>query len=556
LRFTIAVSRFTIADCRFTIAEKKSKSKKECPMLKFRIFFVLMLSCAATATAQPDVSTLQTRAEASNFEQTSRYREVVDFMQAVAAASDQIRLTHFGYTTEGRALPLAVVGNVADVSPKAVRAAGKTVIYVQGDIHAGEVCGKEALLILLRQLAQGKHAEWADSLVLLLAPIYNADGNERISLYNRRRQNGPIGGMGQRANARGYDLNRDHMKLDTPEARSLVRLLRQYDPHLVVDLHTTDGTYHAYHLTYALPMNPNTFAPLVDFLHDGLLPAVTRAVRDKHGWEMYYYGNLPWRGMQAERAWYTYGHEGRYNTNYIGLRNRLGILSEAYAYASFEERIRASLYFVEEIANYAYRHASEIRRLAAQADAASVVGQKLALRAKMQRSEKPVQILLGEVEKKKNPYSGELILERKDVRKPEMLHEYERFVATETEIAPKAYIIPSDLKIAIDRIEAHGIRYRVLETSQTLPVQKFRIDSVHTAEREYQQHKAQTLFGAYESHTETLPAGTILVPVDQPLGRLVFYLLEPRSDDGLVQWGLLHKELEEAKFYPIWRRVQ
>ena len=189
-----------------------------------------------------------------------------------------------------------MVGDVADPSPASVRATGKTVVYLQGNIHAGEVCGKEALQMLLRDLLAGRHGAWHESMVLLVAPIYNADGNERVTLSNRGRQHGPFGGMGQRPNAQGYDLNRDHMKIESPEARSVARLFTEYDPHVAVDLHTTNGTQHGYHLTYSPPLHPNTPPAIDEFLRGGLLPHVTNEIRDKHGWEYYYYGNASARG--------------------------------------------------------------------------------------------------------------------------------------------------------------------------------------------------------------------------------------------------------------------
>ena len=212
----------------------------------------------AACTPPPPPDTFLTRAERTDYRETSSYLDVVAFLEHAAAASPLVHYTTYGYTTEGRALPLAVVGDIEDPSPASVRATGKTVVYLQGNIHAGEVCGKEALQMLLRDLLAGRHGEWRESMVLLIAPIYNADGNERVTLTNRGRQHGPIGGMGQRPNAQGYDLNRDHMKIESPEARSVARLFSQYDPHVAVDLHTTNGTQHAYHLTYSPPLHPNT----------------------------------------------------------------------------------------------------------------------------------------------------------------------------------------------------------------------------------------------------------------------------------------------------------
>ena len=263
--------------------------------------------------------------------------------------------------------------------------------------------------MLLRRLATGDYPTWTDELVLLVAPIYNADGNERVSLNNRPRQHGPIGGMGQRPNAQGLDLNRDHTKLDTPEARSLVAMMNAYDPHVAVDLHTTNGTRHAYYLTYSPPLHPNTPASIDALLRDRWLPELTSRIKEKHGWDYYYYGNTGGRGGGAA-AWRTFDHRPRFNNNYVGLRNRIAILSEAYAYATFEDRVRGTLWFVEEILVYAEQNASEIRQIVEAADRLPVVGTELATRAEPQRSAEEVTILMGEVEEQRHPNTGRIIL--------------------------------------------------------------------------------------------------------------------------------------------------
>ena len=331
-----------------------------------------------------------------------------------------------------------------------------------------------------------------------------------IIFWNRGRQHGPIGGMGQRPNAQGYDLNRDHMKLDSPEARSVARLFREYDPHVALDLHTTNGTRHAYHITYAPPLHPNTPDGIDGLLREGLLPDVTERVRVKYGWEYYYYGNASAPGGGG-RGWYTFDHRPRFNNNYIGLRNRIAILSEAYSYATFEERVLATLYFVEETLEYVHEHGDEVRRVVAAADAEDVVGDSLALRARPARSAARVDILMGATVEETHPLTGQPLLLRRDTQYVESMYEYGTFASTLSERVPSAYLIPPELDDIIVRLAAHGV---ALEPAEIAPVEieVFRIDSVLTAERAFQGHYEQTLLGRYEPGRVT-PAHDIAAAV-------------------------------------------
>jgi hypothetical protein len=511
---------------------------------------VLLATQASAQTPAP----LRTRPERSDYRETSSYADVIDFVRRASAMAPRLlHPTTFGYTMEGRALPLVVIGRVRDATPAAVRASGKIRVFIQANIHAGEVEGKEAAQLLLRALARGEHAAWFDSLVLLVAPIYNADGNERVKLTNRPLQNGPVGGMGQRANAQGLDLNRDHMKLESPEARSLVALFSAYDPQVVIDLHTTDGSFHGYHLTYAPPLHPNTDSAIVRLLRDDWLPAVTRAIKRRDGWDFYYYGDFPGpREPGIERGWYSFDARPRFNNNYVGLRNRFAILSEAYSYATFEERIRATYRFLEEILSYARGHAATLRRIVAAADAADVTGRTLALREAFQRTDS-VAILVGAVAEDRHPYTGERMLRRLEVRRPERMPEFQTFRPTETAVAPAFYYIPAALTKAVALLEAHGVRLERLARAETRTVERFTIDSQATAATEFQGHHERTLYGRWDAAEVTLPESTVVVALRQPLGRLAFTLLEPRSDDGLVDWNVLDDVLADAKSYPILR---
>lgn len=517
-------------------------------MRRIVLTFIVLGGVASPSSAQLD--SLLTAPERTDWMETTRYAEAVTFLETVAAASPFAHLTRMGYSTEGRVIPLLVFGDVDDASPEAVRASGLLRVYLQGNIHGGEVPGKEALLMLVRELAVREGHPWLERMVLLVAPIYNVDGNERVDLSNRPRQNGPLGGMGQRPNAQGLDLNRDHMKLDSPEARALTSMLNAYDPQVGVDLHTTNGTRHAYHLTYSPSLHPGTAPELDRLVRRDALARITEEIRREDGWEFYYYGNAR-RGSDGELGWYTFDHRPRFNNNYLGLRNRVAILSEAYAYATFEDRVAATRRFVEEILDWSADSAEEIRA-AIQAAEAPLAGSELPLRATFEASSEPVEILMGAVEELRHPYTGATLLNRLDSAVVTPMREYGTFRATETGTVPDRYLVPVEAEEALDRLEAHGIRTSSLPEGANLRVEAFRVDSVSVSERVFQGRRERVVHGAWMAMDTVVPPGTRVLETAQPLGRLAFYLLEPRSDDGFANWGLLG-DTTEMRRWPVLR---
>ncbi len=524
---------------------------------------------------QKSLSALTTRPERTEYRETSRYDDVVKFLnEAAQAAPDTIRLTTFGKSVEGRTLPLAVVGAPAP-TPRAVRGTGKLRVLIQANIHGGEVEGKESAQILLREIAEGGHADWLRSIVLLVAPIYNADGNERIAPANRGAQHGPFEGSGQRPNAQGYDLNRDHMKLDSPEARALIKLWTEYDPHVGIDLHTTNGSQHAYHLTYSPPLNPNTSVAISTLLKNEWFPFMTKNVKEKHGWDFFYYGNVETpggrgrgrgRGTDAPptppptttppapsgpREWRTFEHVPRFNNNYIGMRNRFGILSEAYSYATFPDRIKATSWFLEEMLRWASRNANRIRAATRAADADRLIGKTLSTSARHHRGG-TIEILMGETEVEKNPISGTRMLRRKDVSRPEPMVDMTTFEPATTEVVAATYYLPPTATDAVDLLRAHGIR--VTEVTRVVKgVERFPISS--TRRQSFQQHDMRFVEGKWEAAPDLMVTpGSWAIPMNQPLARLAFYLLEPTSDDGLTAWNVLDEYLERGKEHPVRRK--
>ena len=500
-----------------------------------------------------------TRPERTHYEETSRYQDVIDFITAVTKNNKELHLDWLGYSSRGKRLPMIFFGDIADTRPETIRKSGKLDVYINGNIKAGEVEGKEAMLELMRDLAKGKHREWRRNLVLIIVPIFNADGNDNISLYNRPWQYGPVAGMGERANGQGYDLNRDHIKLESPEVRAFVRMLNEYDPSITVDLHTTNGSFHGYHITYSYALNPVIDTTLDRFTRQAFIPDVEERMRSQH-WRVHRYGDYLDRTSAGKPGYYYWAHEPRYNSNYVGFRNRLAILSEAYSYNTFEQRIASTKALVTNILDVASAKAQEIKHTVQRADeSAQRLKQfdSLAVRAEIVESNPAQEILLADEREVRNPYSGEkmYLMDEKTLRTV-VTSEYYGVHATRKVQVPIRYIIPDSLTAVVRLLRDHGIIVDSLSASSSAAVHRFRITKNSQSEREYQKHRIRTLEGVYEKKDQTIPAGSFSVGTDQPLSRLIVYLLEPESEDGVAAWNFMDRYFGDGSYYPIVKIIE
>jgi hypothetical protein len=340
--------------------------------------------------------------------------------------------------------------------------------------------------------------------------------------------------------------------------------LTEYDPHVAIDMHTTNGSAHGYPLTYDVAGGPNIDAGIDALVRRELLPSVIEVLRREHDLPTFWYGGP----NRAGTAWTNDSdlYRPRYTHVYFGLRNMLGILSEAYSYATFEERIRATYQFVGAIIDWVAANGERVRAAKSAADARDLVGTELALSCDQQRTDEAVEILLATLIEERNPYVPDRPmrrLQRDCVRRVTMAHDG-TLVARETGRVPGAYVIPLPtnprelrlLATVLDRLDTHGIRHATTSAELAFTGERFRITTSTTTEEAYQGHKARTLEGAWELHTQTLASGALVIPLDQPLARLVFLFFEPRSDDGFATWNLFDAVLgaEPApEFFPVLR---
>lgn len=510
---------------------------------------------SVAARAGDDVDPrLLTVAEKSEYRATARHADVVELCERLAASSELARLTELGRSGEGRALPLLLISDppvsTAAEARRLVRERGKLLVLAIGNIHGGEVCGKEALPMLAREILAHERHPLLEHLILAIAPIYNADGNERFGKDNRPGQNGPEEGMGRRENAAGLDLNRDFIKLDAPESRALVAFFNEWDPAVFIDTHTTNGSLHRYLLTYEGPKHPAGDMEILRYCRDRMMPEIRQRVRAAAGIETFVYGDF----AEEHTRWVTYPAYPRFGTSYVGLRGRISILTEAYSYAPYRERVLATRDFVRGCLEYAAEHKEEIRGLIERADAAAVSAGRsptqrdaVAIRSREVAAPQKV-VVAGYVE-----HRGEDGRPVAGAPKDYELALWTHFEAVKTVRRPVAYIVPADQRVVIEKLEQHGIRVQRLERPAELDVTVYEVADIQVGRRPFQKRRMLTLTAAGRSERREFAAGSVVVPTAQPLGTLAVFLLEPESEDGLATWDLFGEALREGAEFPVVR---
>jgi hypothetical protein len=508
---------------------------------------------ACASQVQSGVSTAagpHTRAERTAYLETSHYADVIAFLDSLKGRPE-LTFGSIGKTGEGREIPYVIASRPRVSTPDDARALNRPILYIQGNIHAGEVEGKEALLMMLRDLTASPRSNALDSVVLIAVPIYNADGNEKFAPQeqNRGSQNGPEM-VGVRTNTQNLDLNRDYIKAEAPETRASLAMFNKWDPDLFVDLHTTDGSYHGYALTYAPPLNPA--APLGVWTRDSIMPVLRQRMQSRHGFATFDYGDFI-DDDSLSKGWVTFDSRPRFGTNYYGLRGRTAILSEAFSHDPFERRVKSTYAFVQEILSIAAEKGIPARQRVPPP-------REIAIRSQMTAAPDSVGVIAEITER-----TGDSARTQPGVRRgmrrtgkfiTVKMPVFERFRPTLFAPVPSRYVIPASDTAIVRVLGLHGITVTVAGSSP--PNMQlmgdgyvFMIDSAVASTRAFQGHREMRLAGKWRRETRPITAGSFIVDTAQPLGPLAVYLLEPQSDDGLVTWNYFDSELKPGGVYPV-----
>jgi murein tripeptide amidase MpaA len=521
-------------------------------MRKAGILFCVLCFCAINISGQGKLLTI---AENSDFKSTSKYDEVMRYIRDLEKISGYMRIEKIATSVEGRDVPLLVIANPLPASPKDLVNDKRIVVYIQANIHAGEVEGKEATLMFVRDLLSQKNPELLKNIVLLICPNFNPDGNEKISKNNRIDQNGPVNGVGVRYNGQFLDLNRDGMKAESPEVRGvLTNVFNKWDPYVFMDCHTTDGSFHVEPVTFTWMVNPNGDNSLISYMRKNLMPAVSTTLFKKYKVENCFYGEFM-DMLNPAKGWILDASEPRYMSNYFGIRNRLGILNENYIYADYKSRVYGCYYLIHSLLEYVSENSSEIKHLISETDTKTInrglnpsVSDSFAVEYEVRPLPDKVTIRTYEAESA-GESNGWPEYRRTDRQIDVTVPYYIDYRPKRSVKLPYAYLMTVPDPDIIEVLKLHGIKTEKLASEAKLNVESFELTDLRPAQRLNQGHYTNTVKGKYLASEMTFPAGTMVIRTSQPLANVAAYLLEPESNDGLVTWNFFDRYL-----VPQWGR--
>ncbi|MFN7965725.1 MAG: hypothetical protein U0V87_08580 [Acidobacteriota bacterium] len=422
------------------------------------------------------------------------------------------------------------------------------------------------MLQILREMALGRADAWLDAATLLVIPIYNVDGHERVSPYNRPNQDGPVEGMGYRTTAAGYDLNRDHLKLETVEARALVALVNAWQPQLHVDNHVTDGSDLAWEIMFSWAEAP-LLAPSLDAWQTAHLPRIFAAVAAAgHPWGPYV--DLD-DSLDPAKGFSSWVGQPRYSTSYFALRNSISILVETHSHKPFEQRVAANRAFLEALlTDLAHDPTSLIEAADAARKRTVALGRpdaaasQIALVYRSEEQGEPYRLPLYRYKLETSVVTGGRVLLYQPGEVQEIIAPWRHKPVIARQLArPRGYLVLPGWPQIESRLQAQGLRFYVLPRDESLDVETIRLGDPKFAERSYQGRHGVTVEATRQRETRRVPAGTLFVYADQPKFELAVQLLEPEAVDSLVSWGLLSSLFENKEWISdfvleAWARTQ
>ncbi len=509
---------------------------------------------------------LTTRAEATNYAEGSRLADVEKFLADLDLRGAPIARGSIGTSFEGRDIPYVVASRPMVRTPAQARALKRPIVLVAAAIDGSKVEGTEAILAIVRDLCLSPEKTLLEDLVLVVVPLFNVDGAERVGpeSANAPEENGPAR-VGTRTNSQDFDLGADFVRAEAPETRALLRFVRTWQPDVYVELTSSDGSFHEFGVTYAPSLHPGAYYGGV-FVRDRMLPAVRAEMRNKFGIDTFPFGHFgrtailpepPAPSDAVNYGWFPRDYRPRSGVNYFGLRGILAVLVSAYAHDPLERRIFTTRAFVESVFGFTSDNDDEVS--AASHTTLRWIGGTVPVRAQL--PDKPTMTTAIAFENLALDSSPEhepgvpIGFKRTGTYGSATLPVYDRYAGFDYRVQPKVFIVPSAYAQAlVPLLDLHAVDFDVAGASETYQVQEYVVDSIARSPVTVNGRVPSVLAGTYRAaRPYTTQRGDLLIPGPQPLGPLLSVLMEPESDDGFFAWNVFDSGVAPGTAVPVLR---
>lgn len=522
-------------------------------LLVFCALMPLIPAAKTLAAGNGNRSMLTTIAEQSGYQHTGRYEEVERLCAAFQQTwPGQVRCFEFGKTPEGRRMLALVASGDGTLDAASARTRQRPVVLMQGGIHSGEIDGKDAGFLALREMLEGRAAKGAlDRATFVFVPVFSVDGHERFGRWNRPNQVGPEE-MGWRTTAQNLNLNRDYAKADAPEMQAMLQLLNEWDPMLYVDLHVTDGAEFEHDIAYNVAP---TLAGDAELMRNGV------ALRDELMRKVAAQGSLPLpfypsflRDDDPQSGFAIAVGPIRFSQEYWAIRNRLGVLVETHSWKDYPTRVRITRNSIIAMMELAAANGNDWLKAARAADAraAQIGGASATLVFGNTEHTTMIDFRGYEYTREPSAISGALMT-RYNNKRPQIwrIPLKDQVQPTITVVAPKGgYIVPAAYAgWMLKKLSLHGIELRQLDGAVTkAPVQAFRATKATSSPNTFENRTPLTVEGDWKNEQRDIPAGSLFVPIAQPKAHLVLALLEPKGPDSYLSWGYFNASFERKEY--------
>lgn len=491
-----------------------------------------------------------THFENSNQLESPDYENTLKYFQRFVDKTPFVKIKTIGYTPQGREIKVIIVSKDKAFSPEQAKKAGKPIILIQNGIHPGEIEGKDACMLLLREMLITKEKEHLlDKVILLIIPVLNIDGHERLSPFNRPNQNGPKK-MGWRTNALNHNLNRDYLKADSPEIRSFLNLFNDWVPDFMIDNHTTNGADYQYHVTYGIETHQNIDKGLVDWINNKYLPYLLPKV-EQDGFLTGPY--MEFKDGTIESGLLDLPSAPRFSHGYCASQNRVCLLVETHSLKPFGNRVFSTKSMMEHSIKFINDNYREILLLNKQAD-------KQTVKNYLVDKKKFPLVLVGNGKYDKFLFKGfEWYDEYSEITGSTVRKYTDKAMEIEIPVfnkanslrkitVPAAYLIPTQFGNIIEVLKSHQIKFNLIKQNKKLKVEKYKFENVRFATQPYEGRQQVSFKCTSFSATETIESGTIIVYTKQRQLRVIVNLLEPEATDSFVHWGFFNAFFERKEY--------